>query len=65
MAMRFEGGFLELKRIQQVANRWEYRFSKWPDRAIFRRLVDFDQEVANAETVKPTSLGAFLKGFLK
>ncbi len=65
MALQFEERFLRLDRIQEVGRHWEYRFGRWPEGEIFRKLVDFEQEVLSAGSEGKASLGSLFKGWLK
>jgi hypothetical protein len=48
MALRFEDRFYRLERTDAPAERsgrWTYRFVAWPDGVVFRKLVDYEQDV--------------------
>jgi hypothetical protein len=49
MALRFEERYYRLVHVQAPAPgaaRWTYRFRAWPEGEIFRRLVDYEQDLA-------------------
>jgi hypothetical protein len=49
MALRFEERYYRLMHVQAPAPgeaRWTYRFRAWPEGEIFRRLVDYEQDLA-------------------
>jgi hypothetical protein len=47
MALRFEGRFYRLDRIDAAerGGRFTYRFASWPSEVVFRRLIDYEQDV--------------------
>ena len=63
MALHFEDSFLELIEVREVRGRWEYRFAQWPHEEVFRKLVDFDDEVRSSESEKKSSFGSRLKNW--
>jgi hypothetical protein len=49
MALRFEERYYRLVEVSSPAGhggRWTYRFAPWPDGEVFRRLVDYEQDLA-------------------
>ena len=49
MTLRFEDRYYRLAGAQAPASAgapWTYRFVSWPEGEIFRRLVDYEQDLA-------------------
>jgi serine/threonine protein kinase len=66
MALRFEDRFYRLERTDapaERAGRWTYRFVAWPDGVVFRKLVDYEQDVQQ-RAEKPPPLAARLTRLL-
>jgi serine/threonine protein kinase len=62
MALRFEGRYYRLRRIDPPTpgSSWTYRFGTWPDEEVFRRLVDYEQDCAEREAAASQTLSAKL-----
>ncbi len=58
MALRFEERYYRLEDIKASSEKWIYNFSHWPAEQIFRKIVDYQQDVA--ERPRP-GLGGKLK----
>ena len=66
MALRFEDRFYRLERTDapaERAGRWTYRFVAWPEGVVFRKLVDYEQDV-HERASKPPPLHARLTRLL-
>ena len=67
MALHFEGRHLQLTEIAppERSGAWTYRFSEWPEGQIFRRLVDYERDLAERREVEQGRLGARLARWMK
>ena len=66
MALRFEDRFYRLERVDVPAERggrFTYRFVPWPSEVVFRRLVDYQQDLEERSRKQPP-LGQRLTRFL-
>jgi serine/threonine protein kinase len=66
MALRFEERFYRLERVdapQERAGRFTYRFAAWPSEVVFRKLVDYEQDLQE-RAQKPAPLAQRLTRFL-
>ena len=67
MALRFEERHYRLVGVQAPSSAgapWTYRFTEWPEGAVFRRLVDYERDLAAREEVASRKLTGRLSRWL-
>jgi len=67
MTLRFEERYYRLVRAHAPASEgapWTYRFVSWPEGEIFRRLVDYEQDLASREEAAGKKLSGRLSRWL-
>ena len=67
MALRFEERYYRLMDVQAPASSgaaWTYRFLAWPEGEVFRRLVDYEQDLAAREEADSKKLSGRLTRWL-
>ena len=67
MALRFEDRYYRLVGAQAPASEgapWTYRFAAWPEGEVFRRLVDYEQDLAAREEAASNKLTGRLSRWL-
>jgi hypothetical protein len=67
MTLRFEDRHYRLVGALAPASGgapWTYRFVSWPEGEVFRRLVDYEQDLASREAAAATKLSGRLSRWL-
>ena len=67
MTLRFEDRYYRLVGAQAPSSEgapWTYRFASWPEGEIFRRLVDYEQDLASREAAAAKKLSGRLSRWL-
>jgi serine/threonine-protein kinase len=67
MALRFEEHYYRLAAIEAPAASgapWTYRFVAWPEGEVFRRLVDYEQDLASRAEAESRTLSGRLSRWL-
>ena len=58
MALLFEGRYYKLADISRLpGNRWAYRFTWWPEEQIFRKVIDYNEDMQQREASKSKLMG--------
>jgi hypothetical protein len=67
MALRFEERYYRLVGAQaptSAGGAWTYRFAAWPEGEVFRRLVDYERDLAARAEVESKKLTGRLSRWL-